>query len=179
MKHRRSTSSNSWYDFWAFWNYNRLMHFFQHLFHKFKQLEKVCFFGDPKQRRHHLPLSLDAACLTVHRSASIWPRRCSSTAEHIRRQTSQAVSILSQHSVYVLGSSALPHASYAMFADRMPIPLGEFISHNVYNSKLKSCHKIDDPSCVVFIDVAKGEEKSCGKSWTVSDLHQRMIWTTS
>ncbi len=49
----------------------------------------------------------------------------------------------------------------------MPIPLGNFISDEVYNKKLKSVHKINDISCVSFVDVDKGTEESCGKSWTV------------
>lgn len=51
--------------------------------------------------------------------------------------------------------------------DRMPIPLGEFISHNVYNKKLRSVHKTCDPSCVVFIDAWKGKEEQVGTSWVV------------
>ena len=51
--------------------------------------------------------------------------------------------------------------------DRMPVPLGKFISKHVYDSKLKSEHKITAKSCVRFIDVRKGEEKSAGSSWKV------------
>ncbi len=51
--------------------------------------------------------------------------------------------------------------------DRMPIPLGNFISREVYNSKLLSRHSIGDKSCIAFIDASKGMEVSVGKSWSV------------
>ncbi|KAI0740540.1 P-loop containing nucleoside triphosphate hydrolase protein [Earliella scabrosa] len=50
---------------------------------------------------------------------------------------------------------------------RMPVPLGDFISDQVYNSKLKSVHNITDGSCVRFVDVRKGAEESVGSSWKV------------
>jgi hypothetical protein len=53
-------------------------------------------------------------------------------------------------------------------ADRLPVPLGEFISEEVYLGKLRSCHKIVDHSCVAFIDVSKGEEMKEGNSYKVS-----------
>lgn len=53
-------------------------------------------------------------------------------------------------------------------ADRMPIPLGTFISEEVYNNKLRSEHRIDDMGCVAFVDVSKGREEKCGNSWRVS-----------
>ena len=54
--------------------------------------------------------------------------------------------------------------------DRMPVPLGEFISEHVYNHKLQSLHSIRDTSCIKFVDVSKGIEQQQGKSWTVSTL---------
>jgi hypothetical protein len=53
-------------------------------------------------------------------------------------------------------------------ADRLPIPLGEFISEKVYDGKLRSCHDIVDHSCVAFIDVRKGRETRRGSSYQVS-----------
>ncbi|KAH9921366.1 P-loop containing nucleoside triphosphate hydrolase protein [Amylocystis lapponica] len=54
---------------------------------------------------------------------------------------------------------------------RMPVPLGDFISENVYDSKLRSKHNIEDMSCVMFVDVKKGEEKG-GKSWVnLEEVH--------
>ena len=53
-------------------------------------------------------------------------------------------------------------------ADRLPVPLGEFISEEVYLGKLRSCHKIVDRSCMAFIDVSKGEETKQGSSYKVS-----------
>ncbi|KAM5545183.1 hypothetical protein V8D89_001294 [Ganoderma adspersum] len=51
---------------------------------------------------------------------------------------------------------------------RMPVPLGNFISRTVYDSKLKSEHRIDDiktSKCVLFVDVRKGTEERAGDSW--------------
>ena len=49
----------------------------------------------------------------------------------------------------------------------MPVPLGDFISKHVYDSKLKSAHPIEANSCVRFVDVRKGEEEAVGSSWKV------------
>jgi hypothetical protein len=59
--------------------------------------------------------------------------------------------------------------SYFFPADRLPIPLGDFISENVYNGKLRSQHEIVDYSCIAFINVWKGEETRQGSSWLVSE----------
>jgi hypothetical protein len=53
-------------------------------------------------------------------------------------------------------------------SDRLPVPLGGFISETVYEGKLRSSHDIVDHSCVVFIDVEKGEEVKRGNSYEVS-----------
>ncbi|PSR72748.1 hypothetical protein PHLCEN_2v11443 [Hermanssonia centrifuga] len=54
----------------------------------------------------------------------------------------------------------------------MPIPLGNFISDEVYNKKLKSVHNIDNISCISFVDVDKGVEEHCGKSWiNMEEVH--------
>ena len=50
---------------------------------------------------------------------------------------------------------------------RMPVLLGEFISEEVYNSKLKSVHSIRDSDCIRFVDVRKGYEEAVGSSWQV------------
>ncbi|KAI0266502.1 P-loop containing nucleoside triphosphate hydrolase protein [Gloeopeniophorella convolvens] len=55
---------------------------------------------------------------------------------------------------------------------RMPVPLGNFISQNVYNGKLQSDHSITDRSCISFIDVHKGWEVKQGKSWkNMEEVH--------
>ena len=51
--------------------------------------------------------------------------------------------------------------------DRMPVPIGDFISANVYKQRLSSQHEIKSMDCVAFIDVAKGNETKSGFSWTV------------
>jgi hypothetical protein len=67
---------------------------------------------------------------------------------------------------------SLAHTDIA--SDRLPIPLGEFISEKVYNGKLRSCHKIVDYSCIAFVDVWKGEERKRGSSYEVSILSSQM-----
>ena len=61
-----------------------------------------------------------------------------------------------------------PSAHFLNTQYRMPVPLGEFISEEVYNSKLKSVHAITDSSCVRFVDVRKGSEESLAPGWKVS-----------
>lgn len=51
---------------------------------------------------------------------------------------------------------------------RMPTQLGDFISEEVYENKLKSDHKITDWSAVRFVDVRKGQEEHVGLSWKES-----------
>lgn len=48
---------------------------------------------------------------------------------------------------------------------RMPHPLGEFISREVYNNQLLSEHAIKDASCIAFIDTKIGMEEKSGFSW--------------
>ncbi|OCH91054.1 P-loop containing nucleoside triphosphate hydrolase protein [Obba rivulosa] len=100
---------------------------FMHLFHKFKNLEKVCLFGDPKQLP---PYGQDIA----PDMKSIFELK------HLRQ-----------------------HAYFLNIQYRMPIPLGNFISGEVYDSKLLSEHRISAFSAVAFVDVKKGRE-SGGRS---------------
>ncbi|KAK0482995.1 AAA domain-containing protein [Armillaria luteobubalina] len=48
---------------------------------------------------------------------------------------------------------------------RMPYPLGNFISREVYNNQLRSENTIMDPSCIAFIDAKYGTEEKSGFSW--------------
>lgn len=48
---------------------------------------------------------------------------------------------------------------------RMPHPLGEFISGEIYNNRLRSEHRIKDLSCIAFIDTNTGTEERSGLSW--------------
>ena len=52
-------------------------------------------------------------------------------------------------------------------ADRMPVPLGDFVSKEVYRSQLKSVHDVISRDCVKAIDVRKGVEEGVGTSWKV------------
>ena len=76
-------------------------------------------------------------------------------------------------SAYFLDTQCKPTVSYPlppsahMFADRMPVPLGDFISKHVYDSRLKSSHAITASTCVKFVDVRKGAEAPAGSSWKV------------
>ena len=51
--------------------------------------------------------------------------------------------------------------------DRMPIPIGNFISQNMYNGRLKSEHNVSNTNSCRFIDVRDGVEESSGRSWEV------------
>ncbi|KAI9063965.1 P-loop containing nucleoside triphosphate hydrolase protein [Trametes sanguinea] len=48
---------------------------------------------------------------------------------------------------------------------RMPVPLGDFVSKEVYRSQLKSVHNVISRDCVKAIDVRKGVEEGVGTSW--------------
>ncbi|KAK0482998.1 P-loop containing nucleoside triphosphate hydrolase protein [Armillaria luteobubalina] len=52
---------------------------------------------------------------------------------------------------------------------RMPHPLGDFISREVYNNRLRSEHDITDPSCIAFINAKYGDEEKSGFSWRNDD----------
>ncbi|KAH9925856.1 P-loop containing nucleoside triphosphate hydrolase protein, partial [Epithele typhae] len=58
-----------------------------------------------------------------------------------------------------------PAAYFLNTQYRMPVLLGEFISKEVYNSKLRSEHSNQDSLCIRFVDVRKGEEGYMGGSW--------------
>ena len=53
-------------------------------------------------------------------------------------------------------------------ADRMPVPIGNFISQHVYDRKLRTDRSITSPDCCRFVDVRNGKENRSGKSWVVS-----------
>ncbi|KAI0359441.1 P-loop containing nucleoside triphosphate hydrolase protein [Trametes cingulata] len=105
---------------------------FMHLFHKFRALEKVCMFGDPKQ----LP--------------------------PYGKETAPDMQTIFDFKRFK------PTAYFLNTQYRMPVPLGEFISEHVYDSKLKSVHAIRDRASVCLVDVRKGQEERVGSSWKVS-----------
>jgi len=51
--------------------------------------------------------------------------------------------------------------------DRLPIPIGTFISQNVYEHQLKSVHAITTKSSCRFVDVHNGKEEQINHSWVV------------
>ncbi|CDO72676.1 hypothetical protein BN946_scf184985.g96 [Trametes cinnabarina] len=102
---------------------------FMHLFHKFRDLQKICMFGDPKQL----------------------PPYGKETAPDIKT---------------IYDFKQFKRAAYFLNMQyRMPTPLGDFISKQVYDSKLRSEHKISDRGAVRLVDVRKGREEQVGSSW--------------
>ncbi|KAJ3570489.1 hypothetical protein NP233_g4369 [Leucocoprinus birnbaumii] len=63
----------------------------------------------------------------------------------------------------------IPHLrEHALFLDtqyRMPLLVGNYISREVYDSRLKSVHSISTNACCRFVDVVNGQEQRMGKSW--------------
>lgn len=60
--------------------------------------------------------------------------------------------------------------TYTLDEDRMPVPLGAFVSEEVYDGKLHSEHRIREMDCVAFVDAVKGQEEKCGTSWKVGNV---------
>ncbi|KAL1734634.1 P-loop containing nucleoside triphosphate hydrolase protein, partial [Schizophyllum commune] len=118
---------------------------------KFSKISKICFFGDPKQRAWPLRNNCVHESLTFH----LVPPYGKDDAPTI-----QCIFDLSHLN------------RYSHFLDtqyRMPIPLGNFISRYVYGGRLKSEHRIDDYSCIAFVDARKQSGKEdLGRSKIVS-----------
>ncbi|KAI6119991.1 P-loop containing nucleoside triphosphate hydrolase protein [Pisolithus croceorrhizus] len=57
---------------------------------------------------------------------------------------------------------------------RMPSAIGNFISQQVYNGKLKTCHPDTVSLPCRFVNVERGQEKRSGKSW-VNSLEARVV----
>lgn len=49
----------------------------------------------------------------------------------------------------------------------MPVPIGEFLSREVYEGKLRSHHRITSKGCLRFVDCEKGEEGMANFSYVV------------
>lgn len=63
------------------------------------------------------------------------------------------------------------HLSNASFhLDRMPKPIGAFISKHVYGGQLNSVHTVTSRRSCILVDVSRGEETKSGNSWTVSTM---------
>lgn len=54
--------------------------------------------------------------------------------------------------------------------DRLPVPLGDFISDQVYKSELRSEHWNESMSCIRFVNILSEEEQS-GNSFLVSPVY--------
>ncbi|OJT11526.1 ATP-dependent helicase upf1 [Trametes pubescens] len=114
---------------------------FMHLFHKFRKLQKVCMFGDPKQL----------------------PPYGKETAPEMKT---------------IYDFEQFKDSTYFLDTQyRMPTPLGDFISEEVYENKLKSVHNITDRSAVRFVDVWKGREELVGSSWKNTEEARAVVNT--
>ncbi|KIJ41669.1 hypothetical protein M422DRAFT_255284 [Sphaerobolus stellatus SS14] len=121
---------------------------YRHLFAKFEDLKKVCFFGDPNQ----LP---PYGAEKVEAMSSIFD------IKHIQEQVF-FLNIQCRSSL----AAFEPSLTY-LITDRMPTPIGQFISTYVYGGRLLSQHKVHSKKCLAFIH-ADGIEESSGKSRRVS-----------
>lgn len=61
--------------------------------------------------------------------------------------------------------------SSAVSTDRMPQPIGNFISKRVYNGRLKTAHNIESKRSCRLVDVHHGSEVFEGNSWVVLHTH--------
>jgi hypothetical protein len=84
--------------------------------------------------------------------------------KHLKKR-SYFLNIQCKYALFITYASHADHIT----PDRLPIPLGAFISQKVYNGKLRSSHSVADNSCIAFIDVCKGEEKKRGSSYKVGN----------
>lgn len=49
----------------------------------------------------------------------------------------------------------------------MPVPIGNFLSREMYGGRLKSVHNISDTDSCQLVDVPRGKETLAGNSWKV------------
>ena len=90
-----------------------------------------------------------------------------------------AIFLDTQCQLYSLCLQAIAHKTPL---DRMPMPIGDFISRRVYANRLKSQHSIHDRSSCRFVDIKQGKEAKVGHSFKVcsytflsSFLHESMF----
>ena len=75
-----------------------------------------------------------------------------------------AIFLDTQCQLYSLCLQAIAHKTPL---DRMPMPIGDFISRRVYANRLKSQHSIHDRSSCRFVDIKQGKEVRVGHSFKV------------
>lgn len=90
-----------------------------------------------------------------------------------------AIFLDTQCQLYSLCLQAIAHKTPL---DRMPMPIGDFISRRVYANRLKSQHSIHDRSSCRFVDIKQGKEVRVGHSFKVcsytflsSFLHESIL----
>lgn len=54
-----------------------------------------------------------------------------------------------------------------LLLDRMPVPIGAFISKHVYGGRLMTRHALESHRTCTLVDISHGQETKSGNSWTV------------
>lgn len=83
--------------------------------------------------------------------------------EHLRREAF-FLDTQCEHNIRLMKKLCQIHLSSK---DRMPVPIGEFLSREVYDGKLQSRHRINSADCVRLVDCERGEEVDRNFSWVV------------
>ena len=124
-------------------------------------LKRVCFVGDDKQRAWcpsfeamDVPLTPNFS-VPPHGAAQLGDIESVFEIRHIR----QNAMFLNTQCKWIYFRSPY-HYWICKNPDRMPVPIGDFLSSEFYNNKLQSFHRITSPNCVRFIDVVNGGEMS-------------------
>ena len=133
---------------------------------------KISFFGDPKQcmfstQHINMKRQLSGVMIVPPYDQDAAPDlKCIFDVKHLAAASYflniQCTQMSLEHYRAVM--------SHMVPADRMPTPLGQFISRTVYDKFLHSRHWIKSDDCIAFVDVAHGEEASVGTSKKVMTL---------
>lgn len=112
---------------------------------------------------HSIIFIHEALCSSALRAEWYWR-----LAECLRAESLTTGRPLFEHAVYVFLWYFFECNEIYDYLDRMPVPIGKFISERFYHDRLKSCHSIRTDTCCRFVDVNHGFEVSRGGSWIVS-----------
>jgi hypothetical protein len=86
--------------------------------------------------------------------------------EHLRREAF----FLDTQCEYITWSIMKLRQIHRLFKDRMPVPIGEFLSREVYDGRLQSRHRINSTGCIRLVDCEQGQELDKNFSWVVGLL---------
>ena len=133
-----------------------------------QDIRKLAFIGDDKQRMFgffYICEKAHSAFLSVapYGAEEVKDLRSIFEVEHLRKN---AV-FLAKQCTCPLPFCLLQPRSRRARLDRMPVPIGDFISRKVYNSRLKSQHEIKERQCCRFVDVHHGKEQVSEGSFQV------------